>query len=104
MDFGQSLFEVDTQSATVPVEVEDKPKRGRPKKKPVEEGPSVRNRSPLNSDMTYLETYNAPAQMMAGVIAQIDDLGNKITADLNSVRSSRTLKINISISLTYLAL
>lgn len=41
---------------------------------------------------------------MAGVIAQIDDLGNKITADLNSVRSSRTLKINISISLTYLAL
>lgn len=92
MDFGQSLFEVDTQSATVPVEVEDKPKRGRPKKKLVEEGPSVRTRSPLNSDMTYLETYNAPAQMMAGVIAQIDDLGNKITADLNSVRSSRTLK------------
>lgn len=93
-DFGQSLSEVGSVEAQLPKVVEDpeKPKRGRPKSKPIKEGPSVRNKNPLNSDMSYLETYKGPAQMIAGTISQIDDLGNKITEDLNHVRSSRTLK------------
>lgn len=75
------------------VEVQEQKKGpGRPKSKPKEPGPQVRNRSPLNSDMTYLETYMVPAGMINKAITELDDLAARINADINEVRSSRTLK------------
>lgn len=110
MDFSKLLTEVKSKSDedTTDIEVvpENKPKRGRPKKKPIDEGVSVRHRSPLNSDMPYTETYQTPANMVANTIVQLDQLGNQLHDDLQKVRSARTLKnkylyiTNLSGSLT----
>lgn len=95
------------------IEIKDPPitteKRGpgRPKKKKVEEGPSVReNKTPLNSDMSYLDTYQFPASLIGGTIAELNNLAVRLNQDLEYVRASRTMKSkyiyisNLSSSLT----
>lgn len=69
-------------------------KRGRPKEQKHIDGPQVRSaRSPLNdSSMSYLETYNTPANMINNSITELNDLELRINQDLEAVRSSRTLK------------
>lgn len=69
-------------------------KRGRPKEQKHIDGPQVRAaRSPLNdATMSYLETYNTPANMINNSITELNDIELRINQDLEAVRSSRTLK------------
>lgn len=113
MDFSKLLSDIKPKSDIDIDELKDnteteenKPKRGRPKKAQVIEGPSIRNKNPLNSDMAYAETYQTPANMVANTIGQLEQLGSQIHDDLQAVRNSRTLKnkylyiTNLSGSLT----
>lgn len=66
---------------------------GRPRKKKLEEGPSNReNKTPLNSDMSYLDTYQFPASLIGGTISELNALSARLNQDLNYVRASRTMK------------
>ena len=89
-----NLDKVGKNSGASEVEVLDPPKKlGRPKKEKHIDGPQVRNRSPLNdSTMGYMETYSVPATMVNNAILELNDIEGRINADLELVRSSRTLK------------
>lgn len=70
-----------------------KPRRGRPPKKDKEIAPSNRKvTTPLNSDMAYIETYAQPIGMLNDSMNQISFMEQQVLGDINSIRSSKTLK------------
>lgn len=76
-------------------EQEPQKHRGRPKKENIELANTVKTKkekTPLNSDVTYQSTYGATTALLAQSISQIDDLNSKIAQDLEAVRNSRQLK------------
>lgn len=78
----------------LPDVVEDKPKRGRPKKSSV---PAVAEKSDkpltfLQSNEPYSNAYIETNQQLDTAIQQLDALGAKITANLLAVEQSKTLK------------
>ena len=78
----------------LPDVVEDKPKRGRPKKSSV---PVVAEKSDkpltfLQSNKPYSNAYIETNQQLDTAIQQLDALGAKITANLLAVEQSKTLK------------
>lgn len=75
---------------------------GRPRKKikiSDEEDSKPKKRTPLNSDMTYLETYKFPAALIGGTINELNQMAEKLNQDINYIRASRTMKSKY----TYLA-
>ncbi len=77
------------------INMEDKPKRGRPKKV-IKEGTekelSKSVKTPLNSDMPYFSTYNIPLQVLTQSAMQIDSLTNNVQEDLQAVRNAKTMR------------
>lgn len=73
-------------------------KRGRPKKDQSQsngvyvpsEGSS--NLQQYQSNDSYMDTYNETNMLLKGAIVQIDTLASEIKTDIDSVRSSKTLK------------
>ena len=68
---------------------------GRPRKKikiSDEEDSKPKKRTPLNSDMTYLETYKFPAALIGGTINELNQMAEKLNQDINYIRASRTMK------------
>ena len=85
----------DHQSSSYSFNNDDEPikkKRGRPRKTdtnqdfvPVKKATP----NPINSDMSYEDTYKANMQVLAGTVGQIDMMNNQIMQDIASVRNLR---------------
>lgn len=72
-----------------------KPKRGRPKKKDTEDiiyADSDRKLSATESNVPYEEKYKETNNVLKGAIFQLDQGIEEINADINYIRSSKTLK------------
>lgn len=78
----------------LPDVVEEKPKRGRPKKSsvPAVQESSSRPLSFIESNEPYANAYVETNQQLDTAIQQLDVLGAKITANLLAVENSKTLK------------
>lgn len=85
---------VDDPTSIVNMEdANSKPKRGRPKKEQKESAPSNRRvPTPLNSDMSYIETYSQPIGLLRESIGQLTTMEQRVLEDINTIRASKTLK------------
>ena len=80
------------EDATV---VEEKKKRGRPRKEaaaPPIEISSARPLSMVESNAPYIDTYSETQTQLKATVMGIDALASQIDQDLRAVRASRTLK------------
>ena len=95
MSYSKFVDYADTQDYSTNVEHKH---RGRPKKEQnaIELTNTTKEKNkektPLNSDLTYQSTYAPTTGLLAQSIMQIDDLSSKVEKDLDEVRSSHTLK------------
>lgn len=70
---------------------EPKKRKGRPKKTesetPIILNTDKKERTPLNSNMSYSKTYEVPKQLLAQSMMQVDDMLGKVNEDINIVRN-----------------
>lgn len=96
-NFSKAITTVDTNPIQIDNTEQQPKRRGRPPKKQVADTgtfvPAERKeRTPLNSNMSYDNTYNLSKQMLGQVTMQIDDMLSRINEDIDMVRSARTLR------------
>lgn len=96
-NFSKAITTVDTNPIQINNTEQQPKRRGRPPKKQVADTgtfvPAERKeRTPLNSNMSYDNTYNLSKQMLGQVTMQIDDMLSRINEDIDMVRSARTLR------------
>lgn len=96
-NFSKAITSVNTNPVTIDTTEQQPKRRGRPPKKQVADTgtfiPAERKeRTPLNSNMSYDNTYNLSKQMLGQVTMQIDDMLSRINEDIDMVRSARTLR------------
>lgn len=79
--------------------IEEKKKRGRPRKKKLDNAndfleveKSDRELSMAESNKPYLDTYAETNNMLKGSVNQIDMMQNDLQTDLTTIRASKTLK------------
>lgn len=90
-----SFFTSDNASAITTVDdKESETKKKKSKTKSVEVIPKIHeaNAKPGVVDIDYASTYNETTNLLRGAIVQADQLASEIQEDLDSVRSSKTLK------------
>ena len=96
-NFSKAITTVNTNPIQIDNTEQQPKRRGRPPKKQVADTgtfvPAERKeRTPLNSNMSYDNTYNLSKQMLGQVTMQIDDMLSRINEDIDMVRSARTLR------------
>lgn len=68
-------------------------KKTRTKKEVVVDGNIIntpeKEKTPLNSNMSYNKTYEIPKRLLAQSIMQVDDMLSKVNADINEVRGTK---------------